>query len=361
MEYTKLSPETAIKMIKFIPRRPDYETWIRVISSIANYYDFNTAVSILKSRFADEKINETEIKIKNRLRSVGIGTFIYYAKKYGYMANKPATNRRSYDLRQKALSNYMNIIKPVTEPEKRIISGCNELLYKFEDEALEMESAVYKVKNQCERFKADLTVSKLHPGAKKERVYRVSVNRSILNKNLCPNTKQKYGFIDRVTNKFVETFTVLNSGFENKFLTLNQMKHVISKGRVIIPAHLKADENGKMQRQNENFLCSELIMLDIDKNNTIDEILAMENKGLILLYTTVNHTAEQHRFRLVFELPFLIKNREDYEYLLNEYICKYSADKQCKDVSRCYYGNNNAIIYDFVSGEVTAYKGGGVC
>jgi len=368
MQYEPLRPEKAIEMIQFIPSRPDYETWTRVISSIANYYDFNTAVSILKSRFADETINETEIKIKNRLRSVGIGTFIYYAKKYGYMANKTATNRRSYDLRQKAIRNYNEILKPLEKPENSLKLDISELrekkpLFKALEPLNDFQNEVVNeyMKTGLSKLESVSKVIESCDMIKKERAYYVSANKHILNKNLNPNTLQKYGYIDNKTNQFKESFSELNNNFKSYIATSKEMIRLITDGNPLIFCKLKKQPDGTYNRKSENFLKSNCFGIDIDGGLSIESALKIpETRKALFLYTSPSHTESAHRFRIVFGLPFIFESdkTEHLKEIIKHYISIYGADKQCSDLTRIFYGNNNTTVYNIQTGEISQYKRG---
>lgn len=87
MNYNKITPQLAIELLGYLPQRPDYQTWFYCISAVANHFDEETALNILLTHFHDESPNETGIKIKSKLNSIGIGTLFYYAKLNGYNTN----------------------------------------------------------------------------------------------------------------------------------------------------------------------------------------------------------------------------------------------------------------------------------
>jgi hypothetical protein len=86
----EITPNEAIEMLSFIPSRPDYENWIKVISAIGNHFSEHEALSILRTRFIDETSNETQRKLRNRLKNISIGTLVYYAKQNGYKSTLSA-------------------------------------------------------------------------------------------------------------------------------------------------------------------------------------------------------------------------------------------------------------------------------
>ena len=95
---TKNTPtkEQAIELMSYLPERPDYDEWIRIVSAVANTFDINIALEILLSRFKDEKPAEHLYKIKHSLKDVHLGTLIHIATKYGYQAQKGYNNHSDY-------------------------------------------------------------------------------------------------------------------------------------------------------------------------------------------------------------------------------------------------------------------------
>jgi hypothetical protein len=304
----EITAQTAIEMLSFIPARPDYENWVKIISAIGNHFDEPTALSILRTRFNEENRNETQRKLRNRLKSITIGTLVYEAKQNGYkFAN---TENIHTDKPQQAFQP-----RPIEKPKIEITA---------------VEEPIYDEKNP-----------------ESVRLYRACVNFSIINKNLNAMTKKpNTNFID------------LTNNFQNVEVDLWTLINIISSGHSVIFAHLREDQDGTIKRKSENFLCAELLALDFDTNVTIEEVLQMElSKRAILLYTTCSHTDQAHRFRLVFDTKLCFKNSLEYRQVIEGFQDYYQfADKSCKDVTRVFYGNNQAVIYDLLNGEIYDYS-----
>jgi hypothetical protein len=49
----KITKVQAIELLSYLPARPDYDTWIRIVSAIGNSFDEATAEDILLSHFTD--------------------------------------------------------------------------------------------------------------------------------------------------------------------------------------------------------------------------------------------------------------------------------------------------------------------
>lgn len=90
--FREVTPEYAKQLISYLPKRPDYRTWIYTISAIGNTFPESTAIEILLSHFQDERTNETVYKVNNRLKDVTFGTLVYLAKENGYRPEKKPIN-----------------------------------------------------------------------------------------------------------------------------------------------------------------------------------------------------------------------------------------------------------------------------
>src|ERR1700730_17623144 len=106
---------------------------------------------------------------------------------------------------------------------------------------------------------------------------RVAINPHLINRN-------------EAGNSFIH-------GWINSALTPAELAAEIDKGRAYC-----AQLSGS--RCAANFLCCDVLSVDIDGTRTIDDAMAdpIVQKYLTIFYTTASHTAEQHRFRLVFVL-----------------------------------------------------------
>ncbi len=367
MNYDKLNPDIAIKMLSYIPKRPDYDLWIRIISAIANHYDESTALYILHTRFIDECQNETLLKIRNRMKSINIGTLIYYAKQYGYNADKNVINSNYGTFIDKRVQNYINLLKPLNDTKNEKITldfkqGIN-YLYKPMQPIPEFINDVVEIyQNDGYDYYDSISIA-LHnfEGIQKERAYYVSINKHVLNKNLNPETNSKYGYIDAKTKKFIESFKILNDNFESSVLTKNELIEVISKGYPIVTCKLKQNPDNKYSRKSDTFEKSNLIAIDVDGGISLESALNIpDTKKALLIYTSVSHTEKDNRFRILFPINKVITKdySKNLQQLIKSYITKYNADKQCIDLARVFYGNNNATIYDLRDNVIMKFRKG---
>jgi hypothetical protein len=322
------TPEEVKHILSFIETRPDYDTWIRIISAVGNTFDKNTALDILHSRFRDEKPNEHAIKLNYRLSNISLATLVYYAKQRGYKG----TSKKNF--------NYIPFNRTTKQTEENKISFQNlneNLIYRF-DEATEERLAIMEYEGKLTRAEAQKIICSNVPELPKERLYRIAVNEKVKNKE--------------------KDYKRLNENFENRLLSAYEIADKISKGYSIICSKIRS-EKGKVKRKNENWLCSELIALDIDTGLTIEKAFEIpETNNALLIYTSPSHTPEKHRFRIIFDLPYLETDSERYKIILSKFIEIYGADKQCKDLCRIYFGNDNATIYLIRTGEIFEFKNG---
>lgn len=146
---------------------------------------------------------------------------------------------------------------------------------------------------------------------------KLSINEKIINKN------------DKKCNQA--------KGFQSVDLTPEELSEHIKQG------HAFSFQFSKSHRKSDNFLCSDVIAADIDDGMTWEE--AMEDKFIkenaSLLYTTASHTSENHRFRIVFQLPQTVVDAEQLRYLLQGLVRKFPADKANTDPGRQFYGSEN--------------------
>ena len=99
-------------------------------------------------------------------------------------------------------------------------------------------------------------------------------------------------------------------------------------------------------RRIENFVGTNLVSIDIDGTNKIDEAVAHDfsQKHLTATYTTCSHSAQEHRFRLIFRLERVIESSKEYRNILRALQILYSGDRASAEPARLFYGNDQAQI-----------------
>ncbi|MBU9120532.1 plasmid replication protein, CyRepA1 family [Burkholderia multivorans] len=155
---------------------------------------------------------------------------------------------------------------------------------------------------------------------------KVAVNRHIINK------------IDRQDKEQLRTLT---HEFENMELTADELAAFINDGHPFCAQH-------KGSRKGENFVCSNVLAVDIDSGLLLDVALQDEyvQKFASFVYTTHSHTPEQHRFRIVFQLDRALNEPEDMRVAYQGIIRLFGGDESCKDACRLFFGSKgcNPIV-----------------
>ena len=155
-----------------------------------------------------------------------------------------------------------------------------------------------------------------------QRNLKIAINPALINKN---DAKDKRLF---------------TQGWENVELTPEELAEKIKQG-IAYCAQLSGSRKGA------NFLASDIVSVDIDGGQTIKE--ALENpivqKCATLIYTTVSHTNDDHRFRIVFALPRTITNPGQMEAVLRSLQLRLAGDPVATDATRISYGSTDAEVW----------------
>ena len=297
------TPELCRELLQYIPQRPDYPTWIYCIAAAGNTFSEPVALSLLLERFTDLLPNEHAHKLRSRLNSVNFGTLVYLARQNGYQGK--------YDGIEHA------------PPTPQATSGPDPVSF------------------------ADCDENSVLINEKGERVFRLAVNLSVVNKTT--------------------DFEALTNNYQNVELTLSDIADVIKLGHAICGAQMVTNPDGTITRKSSNFLQSELAIFDMDFGKKIDGEKVLDTANykpleafldtpaaapVALAYTSCSHTPEWNRYRLLVSLPYLEKNPERYQKILKTFIAEYNADAACSDICRPFFGNTNASIYNLVSGKI---------
>lgn len=133
-----------------------------------------------------------------------------------------------------------------------------------------------------------------------------------------------------------------NDRFTNLDISVEDLAEAVTQGYAFCP-HIKPGA----QRRKANFQASGFLAVDIDKGKTVEQAMAMDHcrQYASLLYTSVSHTEESHRFRIVFELENPIICPERMGKALVALVSLYGADKKCQDPAHFFYGNTSAKVW----------------
>ncbi|MGF6901892.1 plasmid replication protein, CyRepA1 family [Paraburkholderia sp. GAS348] len=151
------------------------------------------------------------------------------------------------------------------------------------------------------------------------RKLKVAVNRRIINK------------IEK-DNK--ELFGALAREFENVEVSLAELAESVDAGYPFCSQHHDT-------RRNANFICSDILAVDIDDGLRLEQALmkpfVQQHGGFV--YTTASHTEDHHRLRIVFQLERTIADPEEMQAAYTGIIRQFAGDKSCKDACRAFYGS----------------------
>lgn len=144
----------------------------------------------------------------------------------------------------------------------------------------------------------------------------------------------------KIQNKHDQTKPFPNKYFEPTTLTIEALTEEIRRGHAFCPLM-------EGERHKQNFVSSDLIVIDIDEGLTLEQA---EQHPLVadcatLIYTSASHTAEHHRFRIVFVLESTITDPEEYEMALNCFVQEFGADRKARSAASLFYGNTDAQIF----------------
>lgn len=150
----------------------------------------------------------------------------------------------------------------------------------------------------------------------------LSINRRLINKNEFNN---------------VDAFV---SGFERAEINPQQLAKLIKQGYAYAPV-LKGS-----QRRASNFLASSVLSLDVDGEVDVAAIGndPLVRQGATIIYTTVSHSLERPRFRIVFALEEPIYDSQQFRAAKQSIALRLFGDKSVVDPSRLFYGNTRAQI-----------------
>jgi P4 family phage/plasmid primase-like protien len=94
-QHAELTAADVREILGWLPKRPDYDTWLRVASGVFSTLPLETAVQLLNEWAPEEHPGEYLQKYRNRLKKVTIRTVIHYAQQNGFDASA-AAKRRSW-------------------------------------------------------------------------------------------------------------------------------------------------------------------------------------------------------------------------------------------------------------------------
>lgn len=156
--------------------------------------------------------------------------------------------------------------------------------------------------------------------------YKIAISEYKLTKKIPPQ------------HKFWHTF---NASFSNEQFEPEKIAGIIYNGHAITTQHKNK------WRAKENYLCGQHIGLDFDNGDITSSIDHLKKDKFIskyasFLYTTMSHTDEHPRSRVIFFLDTPIMQPANYSLAATALLWLFgTADRQCKDAVRFFYGSPN--------------------
>jgi len=162
--------------------------------------------------------------------------------------------------------------------------------------------------------------------------YRIAVSTWALDHKLAPGAPE---------------WSAFNASFTNQSLTPFDFAHAIYDGHPFTTWHTNN------WRTSANYVCGQHLGLDFDAGDQTSTLPALLDNPFIhrhanILYTTPSHTPEAPRARVVFLLDTPIMQATNYALAAAALLWLFgTADRQCKDPARFFYGSLRCEIEMF--------------
>lgn len=154
--------------------------------------------------------------------------------------------------------------------------------------------------------------------------FRVSISRYALNAKIPPGH---------------EFWPKFNASFENQEVEAGRILRHVYEGRAITTWH------SNNWRTSANYICGQHIGLDFDAGDKTSSLpVLLQDKFVAryasFAYTTISHTPECPRARVIFTLDQPIMQARNYTLAAASLLWLFgTADRQCKDAVRFFYGS----------------------
>jgi hypothetical protein len=145
--------------------------------------------------------------------------------------------------------------------------------------------------------------------------------------------------LDKKISTGSEFWPQFNSGFENKLIETDMLAQSIYDGYPITTWHKDHWRIGS------NYICGQSIGLDFDSGDASSTIQALSKDKFISKYaafvhTTISHTEEAPRSRVIFVLDEAIYQPNNYVLAASSLLWLFgTADRACRDAVRFWYGS----------------------
>ncbi|WP_175809026.1 plasmid replication protein, CyRepA1 family [Burkholderia cenocepacia] len=103
----------------------------------------------------------------------------------------------------------------------------------------------------------------------------------------------------------------------------------------------------KGARKSKNFLCMQVLAVDVDSGLAIEDVLANPffQKFGWFIYTTPSHRPDAPRFRIVFLMEQPIETEQRMKLAYTGIIRMFAGDRSCADASRLFFGAENCEVH----------------
>lgn len=141
-----------------------------------------------------------------------------------------------------------------------------------------------------------------------------------------------------IVGKDVAAIPRHNADFKNLVLVQDELAEVIRLGWAFCAQH-------RGTRRAANVTQTGFLAVDIDEGLRIEDAEAdpFFQAYASILYPTVSHTPEAHRFRIVFELEVPLTSIADIELGLTGLSARFGGDQACTDAGRIFCSNPGCI------------------
>ena len=148
----------------------------------------------------------------------------------------------------------------------------------------------------------------------------------------------------------VKNMRMFNTCFKNYEITQEEFYEAVAvEGYPFCIARLEEDEDGYCHRVKVGFKSCDIIAVDID-NTCEDNYRPYEEavndpfvvKNALCGYTTPSHTEEHNRYRIVFQLPDTVTDKDELKVMIDALIAKFKGDKQASCYAQSFFGCTNS-------------------
>ena len=148
----------------------------------------------------------------------------------------------------------------------------------------------------------------------------------------------------------VKNMRMFNTCFKNYEITQEEFYETVAvEGYPFCIARLEEDEYGYCHRVKVGFKSCDVIAVDID-NTCKDNYRSYEEavadpfvvKNALCAYTTPSHTKEHNRYRIVFQLPDTVTDKDELKVMIDALIAKFKGDTQASCYAQSFFGCTNS-------------------